>query len=638
MNLSQKVINTGTIIIKCIDFVLFLLALIFPWSNLTLNRFNPFGQMIIIIIYVLFIIGVSLTLIGILDVNLSEILEEVGIFWALITVGFYTFYLIGTMFFYPSKTIMFNLGYIFALITVIIPLIEFYGLRNKFNELFKKQPDTDKEGGKARKEDDSEGFFSKLGKKISSSETTKKVAKTASKQVAKKAGEMAGDVAGEQMKELTDDEQLADFTEKAVKMGVKEAGERGFERLAEYSQERKRSERETERKKRSSYTRSAYFINIFSILFKIFGLIIGILSIIFPWSTLDLSQYNELGQLVVLIFFIVYIFGFLISFLGIFKNELARIFEELGLIIAIGSLGIFFIFTIFLMIGYPSNNINFELGYYLALITVMIISMDIFVFREYFSKSLKERKRQKGKGRLMSFSDRIKTKADFPERWALIHGEKPKEEEDFIHFKEVELNKSLSKVHPNYLHLKMKNLLERLGYRIIKSQRPLSTKEYDFDFYDLNGMIKASIRTEIEGRTKIGNIYGLIFGSFFLFNSLILILLNFLARIHSFGLLMVAAYILIPISMVFILEFIIRYIRQGFPDVVGYTNIYVLEQGNAWYGREYSHDEEENRNKAFESPSLGFDEVISLGMAVKSMSVKKAENDLGKLYNKINEF
>jgi len=638
VNLSQKVINTGSIIIKCIDFVFFLIALIFPWSNLALDRFNSFGQLIIIIIYVLFITGFFLTFIGIINTNLSEILEEIGIFWALITVGFYTFYLIGTMFFYPSKTIMFNLGYIFALITVIIPFIEFYGLRKKLNQKFPKQPETIKENDKSRKGEESEGFFSKVKKKVTSSETTKKVAKAAGKQVAKEAGEMAGDMAGEQMKELTDDQRIADFTEKAVRKGVKKGGEEGIERLVEYSQARKRKKGQRERKKRPGYASSVNFINIFSILFKIFGLIIGIVSIIFPWSSLNLTNYNKLGQLVVIILFIVYIFGFLISFLGIFKNELAKVFEGLGLIIGIGSLAIFFIFTILITIGYPSNNIYFELGYYLALITLMVISMDVFVFRAYFSKMLGEERRQKGRERLMTFSDRIKTKADFPERWALIHGEKPKEEEDFIHFKEIDLSKSLSKIHPNFLHLKLKNLLERLGYRIERSEKPLKIKEYDFDFYDLYGMIKASIRAEIEGRKKIGNIYGLIFGSIYLINSLILILLNFLARIPSFGLLMVAVYILIPISMVFILEFIIRYIRQGFPDVVGYTNIYVLEQGNAWYGREFSHDDEENRNKAFESPSLGFNEVISLGIAVKSMSVKNAKQDLETLYKKINEF
>jgi hypothetical protein len=64
----------------------------------------------------------------------------------------------------------------------------------------------------------------------------------------------------------------------------------------------------------------------------------------------------------------------------------------------------------------------------------------------------------------------------------------------------------------------------------------------------------------------------------------------------------------------------------------------VLEQGSAWYGREHSYNEGSNRNKARESPSLGFSEIISLGLAVKSMSVEDAKKDLDKLYEKITEF
>jgi hypothetical protein len=64
----------------------------------------------------------------------------------------------------------------------------------------------------------------------------------------------------------------------------------------------------------------------------------------------------------------------------------------------------------------------------------------------------------------------------------------------------------------------------------------------------------------------------------------------------------------------------------------------VLEQGNAWYGRESSHKEEASRDKSLESPSIGFKEIFSLATAVKSMSVEDAKQDLDKLYNKISEF
>ena len=639
MNKDKKIINFGSLIIKGIAIIFFILAFTAPWSNLTLS--GP----LVFIIGLIYIISIILTYVGIIKTKLSETLEPLGIIGQLLLVIGYGYIVLLTLLLNPSRNIVFQLGYVFVLIGLAIITIDFFILRKRFDRYFRKRAlkkarregKTEEEEKEKAEKDDSEGFFSKLRKKFSRSEGAQKVAKKAGKKAAEEVGEELGDFAREKAEEVTEDEDIRELTEKAVSRGVEYAGKKGVEKMIESQQEKeeeqKKAEKESEEKQkvRSQKDKSAKTLTPYSIPIKVITLIFGIISMVFPWTNLDFTEFEGLG-LILTMFFIIYIIGLFTTLLGVIKSKSGKTFELLGLFIANTSLAMFLVLSLMTILGNPSEDITFEAGYYIALITLIIISIEVCIKAYFDKKEEKERikKKRKEEGRLLKFSDRVKTRANFPERWAMIHGKESKEEEDFLHFKELKVKKSLSKTHPNYLHLKIKNLLEKLGYRIEKSQRPLNTENYDFDFYELYGTVKGHIKTEVKGRMNLLNIFALGLGFILLLCSVVLLFTNAVEIIYSFT--------LIIISLLFIVIFLVRFIIQSLPGLKGYTNIYVLEQGNAWYGRESSHKEEASRDKSLESPSLGFNEIISLATAVKSMSVEDAKQDLNKLYNKISEF
>ncbi|TFF63744.1 MAG: hypothetical protein EU521_00465, partial [Promethearchaeota archaeon] len=267
MNTSKKFINIYSLIFKGIALILFILALIFPWSSLALDRFIKIGQLIIWLLYIVFIIGISITYIGILRTKLSKTIEEVGIFAGLISLGIYTFYIIFTMIFYPSVLIIFHLGFIFALLSVVIIFIDLYITRKKFNELLLKKDDEKKKDPNEEEEKESMGFFSNLRRKLSDSDVHKKIVKTTGRQAAKEAGKLAGGFVGEKAAELAEDDRIGDLTKKVVSKGVKKAGEKGVEKFIDSTLERNREEERIEDKKAFSVF-SLNFINFFSILIK----------------------------------------------------------------------------------------------------------------------------------------------------------------------------------------------------------------------------------------------------------------------------------------------------------------------------------------------------------------------------------
>ncbi len=644
MKESVKLINIGSLILKGIALLFFILALIFPWCTLQLDDFVKVGQVIVFIIYLTYIISFLSTFIGMGKGSVIDTIEEVGIFVGLITVAFYTFYLTFIMFLYTDTYTMFQLGYIFAFLSIILIFIDFHFTRDKFNQLI----------------EESDGLFSKLNKKLLNSESFKKVIKTTGEFAVKKTGEVAGDFISEKAGELTGDEYMKEITKKNVKKGIIKAGKKGIERITEPRKESgkevgkpkdvqksvpKSSENLMEPRKQTGETEekpedgpkptlafSLEVINVYSIMIKSITIVFIILSLIIPWISVTLSDYIPLARALVVILFLIYSIGISFNLIGIVKHDLTSIVEEASLITALISLAFYFLLSIIIIIIYHSKNITFELGYYLALFSLLLVSMDRYALRSYYEnkpEGPRKVKRQKEE-RMLDFSDRTKTNADFPERWALIHGEKPTEKETFLSFKELEINSSLSKLHPNYIHLKMKNILEQLGYRIKSNQVPLEMNDDTYIFYDLYGKLKASIKTQVENVLDFVTLDGLISVIFFIIISILLVLLNLFRGIHSYLLLIFCLFILIPLSILFLMLLI--------PEFRGYTHIYVLEQGNAWYGRDCTDDAGGSKSRYFESPVLGFNQIISLGLAVKHMNIGKAKQDLDMLYKKLKEF
>jgi MFS family permease len=499
--------------------------------------------------------------------EIFKTIEEVGIIMALIAfVGFFIYVLI-IIVAYPSEGFKFTIESIFPFITLIILFVDSF-------------------------------LFSFL---ISRREKNKGETTTGSE---------------EKEEELLKKKEEKREKEKAKKVRKKQKAKR---------RTKQRREKEILESKKSS-KKKIEIINIFSILFKVVGLIFFILSLLFLWANIQVIILNDLAILLIYFIYVLYIFAIAVSYIGIVKGEISKIVEKFGIITALIALFGFFAYCLVLIILAFSSGLTFQIGYYFAAISTIIISVDIFVFRGYYLRQKEEIALEAEETQLiLKMRDRIETKADYPERWALIHGEKPLENENFLHFKEFEIEKPPSTYHPNYLHLIIKNSIEDLGYRIEKSQKPLVEKDYGFNYYDLYGLIKGSLRTSSfkKGMTE-GRLIKFILGIGFLLSCIILLILNLILMPISIWQFIFALFVLVPLSLVFLISFT--------PKIKGYGNIYVLEQGMGYYGKEYEYKEEsETTGKVLETPRIGFKLKISLAAAVKKMSAKKAELHLEKL-------
>lgn len=251
---------------------------------------------------------------------------------------------------------------------------------------------------------------------------------------------------------------------------------------------------------------------------------------------------------------------------------------------------------------------------------------------------------------ILNRSERIKTNADFPERWAMIYGKKPKERENFLFFKDIELNFSPKLFHPNYFHLKIVHFIEELGYRIEINKPPLSTGNHQdrnwtsaLGSYDLNGTIKASIRTSIRKGTLI--LISLIVGIIFLVVSIVLIailindllILKQMENIIRFSLFYVFLF-LSAIAAILILLFLLNFKKTRGQTLNGYTNIYLIEQGVAYFGEKEIRDEVKKPIESIKMPLIAMDMKISIASAVKSMDLDKSRVDISKLWEKIEEY
>lgn len=268
------------------------------------------------------------------------------------------------------------------------------------------------------------------------------------------------------------------------------------------------------------------------------------------------------------------------------------------------------------------------------------------ILYESITKPYTPRKEEK----ILNRSERIKTNADFPERWAMIYGKKPKERENFLFFKDIELNFSPKLFHPNYFHLKIVHFIEEIGYRIKINKPPLSTGNHQdrnwtsaLGSYDLNGTIKASIRTSRNKSALI--LISLIIGIIFLVVSIVLIailindllILKLLENIVRFSLFYVFLF-LFAIAAILILLFLLNFKKTRGQTLNGYTNIYLIEQGVAYFGEKEIRDEVKKPIESTKMPLIAMDMKISIASAVKSMDLDKSREDISKLWEKIEEY
>ncbi|TXT58699.1 MAG: membrane protein of unknown function [Promethearchaeota archaeon] len=566
--MSDKLIYPVRFILKVIGGIFLILSLIFPWSTLTLIDYNIYGKVLIIIIYAIYFGTLSISFIGISKTNIAKKIEEIMIFIALISMVGYYIYVLVLLIAYPSREIMFQAGFFYSFISVVILFLD--------------------------------GFI---------------ISRVLSKKQAKKEGK-------------TKPQQKTSKEEKRIKEEFEEKKRSQIAELTEKTEPTERAE-PTEKvetaKKQKATEKAMKVINPISIITKLAALVFFIISLIFPWFNLSLDRLTNFGQFFIGIIFMLYIFGICLSFIGIIKTDICKVLEKFGITLAFFSLLGLFAYLLILILFYFSLQYSIQIGYYYALIAAVIISVDLFVFRGYY---LKIRKREEfvkaNKNTILKMQERIETKADFPERWSLIHGEKPTERENFLHFQELEIEKPLSTYHPNYLHLILKNAVEDLGYRIEQSQKPLLEKDYSFNYYDLYGLIRGGIKTSsLRKGLSEGRIFKSILGVSILIISIILVILNLIGAYFSIWLLFFALCALIPLSIVFLLSFS--------PRIKGYGNIYIIEQGIAYYGKQYIYRENQKEGEVLETPKIGFKLKISLGAAVKSMSPKKVRGDLEKL-------
>ncbi len=221
--------------------------------------------------------------------------------------------------------------------------------------------------------------------------------------------------------------------------------------------------------------------------------------------------------------------------------------------------------------------------------------------------------------------ERVSTKADFPERWALMYGKKPKEKENFRFFKEVELDIQPTLYHPSFFHLNLLDFLENLNYRIEVNNPPVNDTNSYLTSTILDGSIKASIRTSRKLSGAGGKLILLILGAIFLALSIVLLLL----LQFSFFLVFLA------ISLILLLAYIISLIIGKKSTQKGYSSLYVLERGISYTGMKAVEKKLGETTETQKMPLIATQMKISIAGAEKLMNLEQIKEDIEKLSNKI---
>lgn len=238
--------------------------------------------------------------------------------------------------------------------------------------------------------------------------------------------------------------------------------------------------------------------------------------------------------------------------------------------------------------------------------------------------------------------ERVATKADFPERWALMYGKKPKEKESFKYFNEIELNMKPMLYHPNYFHLNLINYLEDLSYRIEENNPPINEIHNSSYLTStlLDGSIKASIRTSRKSLGTPKMLLRLIFGIFFLVFSIISVIITleyFNSPDEYFLKLLFFSFFFISLatSLILLLPYIIDLIKGN--KLNGYSNIYVLERGITYTGMKQEEKKMSETTETQKMPLIATKLTISIAGAVKLMSADRLKEDIKKLSKTIED-
>ncbi len=571
--MSTKFINPISITFKAIALIFFILSLIFPLNSYLKAEYNPIVFYLINFLMVLYIVGICVSYIGLINHKITHSIEKIGIIGSGLSLCIVLTFNLMVFFSDPSYYIFIVNALVFALITLALIICDTFYLR---------------------------GFISKK----SSPKTRKPREREKSK------------------------DEVEQLPEKEENMKEEKEEERHKEEKIEMVSEK--FEKEEPIKK--------YFTHPYTIIIKIFAMFIIFIALIFIYPNINftLIGIDWIIHLYRLLLLWTSIAGCLISIIGVINSEIIYTIEKSHLVLSYVSLTLLIIMQ-FLISFNQSENLDFELTYYLIFLSLLLLSLDTFVFRELYGKKIGE-KIEKKKIPSMEKYKRIETKADFPERWAMIHGKRPTEKETFMHFKDLEIEKPSSTIHPNYLHLLIRHLLENKGYRIEDSKKPLESTGDSYNFYDLNGFIKGSIKLESKGKVQLIDSNILLLGIAFIFTSLLLILTNLVQENPLFLKFLVVLFVFIPLSSIFVIYYVTRSLKQSTPSKLAYTNLYVLEEGSAYYGREYEGIEREENPKIIKNPLIGFNLKLSFATCVKKMDIDEAKNDLDEIITKIHQF
>ena len=405
-------------------------------------------------------------------------------------------------------------------------------------------------------------------------------------------------------------------------------------------------------------------------------LLLSILTLIIPWYTRTDDFLIDFSYAMNLPSTWLFYAGIVINFLIIRDKAIFKTLGEIGVYIAC------FGFLLFLFLSYPIAYLiegpgalpSFRESFYFAIIILVLILVEYF-FRDkilYIKPSRKEKTPTEVVEEEMSKQpaleqpilvesppeqvvqqtmqenleriERVKTNADFPERWALIYGKKPTERENFQNFKDIELNFTFNSSHPNYFHLKMIHLLEDLNYRIEVNTPPLTYHDTSkfVGFTELNGLIKATMQTSRKF-VKHLKFMQFIIGLISVIISLILIITLF-SGFSSFDnnlkmlLILFGFFVFLPIGILFLSLFIFSLVQQKASDVEGYSNIYILEQGVASYGLYKTKSTLNNVIEYQKNSNISAMMKLSIASAVKLMDLTETNRDIEKFIMKLAEY
>lgn len=570
--MEKKFINPLSLSVKLCALIFVILSLVFPWNNITSEDYSPTADLFINILFIAYVIGVSMSFIGLLDMARINLVEEIGIIVGIVSLTIQlTLNILMTVVF-PSYGIRLELGAYFGIIGILLISVEIFFLRKRFfGKIYQRMQE---KKGKSKKSD-------------------------------KKA---------------------------RISLRLEPKGQKHPKKEAVPITQRPTKERKI--------NINLEIISPYSILLKILALIIFLVGLIIFYPNMLISGYTNYAEAFITMLIWVSIFGLIVSYIGLIKRRITNILEIIALLSAFFSVSLIIILEFINILLDNLSNLNFQLTYSILFLSLLLLCIDTFIFRSYYIKKMektKEEEEKQEKKPILERYNRIETKADFPERWALIHGKKSTEQEDFEHFQEMTIEKSSSTYHPNFLHLLIQNLVEDRGYRLEISEKPLpQTDDNAYNFYDLNGSIKGSIRVKLGGKIEFASMSILLLGIGYLLTSIILLLADFIQNGTFGSISFISAFILIPLSFIFLIYYIIQSLKRSSLREIGYTNIYVLERGSAYYGREYTGKDNNETQKMLQNPAIGFKMILSFATCVKMMDINDAKRDLDEIIEEVN--